>query len=162
MGGHGLLRLSSWLSFAKHLSLLFSIIFTRLFPYLPIMTMIGWLVVSRIYVASAIFQLYCNLEAGETNLWNRSGKTRNQTPDLLLCYTTTAPFLTITADHENQWASHVQLGQNTQTVRFPSSSQGYYPRSTRCGGDIVTLLWFRPSIRGPCEHDRQALKWTYA
>ena len=40
----------------------------------------------------------------------------------------------------------------------------YYPRATRCGGDIVTLLWFRvcvcvrlsvrPSVRGPCEHDR--------
>ena len=41
-----------------------------------------------------------------------------------------------------------------------------YPRATRCGGDIVTLLWFRPSVcpcvrvcvvpsvRGPCEHDR--------
>ena len=28
----------------------------------------------------------------------------------------------------------------------------------RCGGDIVTLLWFRQSVvlsvRGPCEHDR--------
>ena len=23
----------------------------------------------------------------------------------------------------------------------------YYPRATRCGGDIVTLLWFRPSVR---------------
>ena len=21
-----------------------------------------------------------------------------------------------------------------------------YPRATRCGGDIVTLLWFRPSV----------------
>ena len=34
----------------------------------------------------------------------------------------------------------------------------FYPRATRCGGDIVTLLWFRPSVspsvRGPCEHDR--------
>ena len=39
----------------------------------------------------------------------------------------------------------------------------YYPRATRCGGDIVTLLWFRPcmcvSVRVsvtllPCEHDR--------
>ena len=33
-----------------------------------------------------------------------------------------------------------------------------YPRATRCGGDIVTLLWFRGSVRlsvhGPCEHDR--------
>ena len=37
-----------------------------------------------------------------------------------------------------------------------------YPRATRCGGDIVTLLWFRacvvpsirPSVQGPCEHDR--------
>ena len=39
-----------------------------------------------------------------------------------------------------------------------------YPRATRCGGDIVTLLWFRPSVRPsvcacvrhalPCEHDR--------
>ena len=33
-----------------------------------------------------------------------------------------------------------------------------YPRATRCGGNIVTLLWFRPSVvpsvRGPCEHDR--------
>ena len=38
----------------------------------------------------------------------------------------------------------------------------YYLSATRCGGDIVTLLWFRPSVRpsfrlsvrGPCEHDR--------
>ena len=38
----------------------------------------------------------------------------------------------------------------------------HYPRATRCGGDIVTLLWFhacvrlsvRPSVRRPCEHDR--------
>ena len=37
-----------------------------------------------------------------------------------------------------------------------------YPHATRCGGDFVTLLWFRPSVRpsvvpsvhGPCEHDR--------
>ena len=38
-----------------------------------------------------------------------------------------------------------------------------YPRATRCDGDIVTLLWFRPCVcvcvclcvrRGPCEHDR--------
>ena len=41
-----------------------------------------------------------------------------------------------------------------------------YPRATRCGGDIVTLPWFRPSVRvcvcawfrpsvqGSCEHDR--------
>ena len=37
-----------------------------------------------------------------------------------------------------------------------------YPRATRCGGDIVTLLWFRvcvracvrASVHGPCEHDR--------
>ena len=38
----------------------------------------------------------------------------------------------------------------------------YYPRATRCGGDIVTLLWFRVCVcvcvrasgHGPCEHDR--------
>ena len=39
----------------------------------------------------------------------------------------------------------------------------FYPRATRCGGDIVTLLWFRPSVCQcvrvsvtllPCEHDR--------
>ena len=40
----------------------------------------------------------------------------------------------------------------------------HYPRATRCGGDIVTLLWFRPSVSPsvrqcvrhalPCEHDR--------
>ena len=34
----------------------------------------------------------------------------------------------------------------------------FYPRATRCGRDIVTLLWFhpcvRPSVHGPCEHDR--------
>ena len=28
-------------------------------------------------------------------------------------------------------------------------SMGNYPRATRCGGDIVTLLWFRPWFR-PC------------
>ena len=26
-------------------------------------------------------------------------------------------------------------------------SYRYYPRATRCGGDIVMLLWFRPSVR---------------
>ena len=43
----------------------------------------------------------------------------------------------------------------------------YYPRATRCGGDIVTLLWFRVCVcvcvrasgHGPCEHDRD---WTIA
>ena len=38
----------------------------------------------------------------------------------------------------------------------------FYPRATLCGGNIVTLLWFRvcvrtcerPSVCGPCEHDR--------
>ena len=30
----------------------------------------------------------------------------------------------------------------------------FYPRATRCDGDIVTLLWFRASMRGSCEHDR--------
>ena len=33
-----------------------------------------------------------------------------------------------------------------------------YPRATRCGGDIVTLLWFCACVcasgHGPCEHDR--------
>ena len=36
-----------------------------------------------------------------------------------------------------------------------------YPRATRCGGDIVTLPWFRPYVCVcvsvtllPCEHDR--------
>ena len=38
----------------------------------------------------------------------------------------------------------------------------YYPRATRCGGDIVTLLWFRPSVcpcvtLWHCERDRN---WT--
>ena len=31
----------------------------------------------------------------------------------------------------------------------------FYPRATRCGGDIVTLLWFRPSVSvwfRPCEN----------
>ena len=47
----------------------------------------------------------------------------------------------------------------------------YYPRATRCGGEIVTLPWFsasvlpsvrpsaRPSVRGPFEHDRD---YTFA
>ena len=47
-------------------------------------------------------------------------------------------------------------------VKFFSITYNYYPRATRCGGDIVTLLWFRPSVcasvrpsvHGPCEHDR--------
>ena len=30
----------------------------------------------------------------------------------------------------------------------------FYPRATRCGGDLVTLLWFRASVREPCENDR--------
>ena len=31
--------------------------------------------------------------------------------------------------------------------RLPSSPLNlYYPRATRCGGDIVTLLWFRASV----------------
>ena len=29
-----------------------------------------------------------------------------------------------------------------------------HPRTTHCSGDIVTLLWFRAFVRGPCEHDR--------
>ena len=47
-------------------------------------------------------------------------------------------------------------------IRVGRSENLFYPRSTHCGGDIVTLLWFRvcvhacvrPSVRGPCEHDR--------
>ena len=48
----------------------------------------------------------------------------------------------------------------------------FYPRATRCGGDIVTLLWFRPCVRVcvcvcvhvsvtllPCERNRN---WTVA
>ena len=36
------------------------------------------------------------------------------------------------------------------TVATPTHlPQSFYPRATRCGGDIVTLLWFRPSVR-PC------------
>ena len=35
-----------------------------------------------------------------------------------------------------------------------------YPRWTRCGWDIATLLWFRvsvrASVRGPCERDRNS------
>ena len=31
--------------------------------------------------------------------------------------------------------------------RFLCSKELYYPRATRCGGDIVTLLWFRPCVR---------------
>ena len=47
-----------------------------------------------------------------------------------------------------------------------ASLAGYYPRATRCGGDIVTLLWFRPCVRvsvrvsvtlRPCEQDTN---WT--
>ena len=26
----------------------------------------------------------------------------------------------------------------------------FYPRATRCDGDIVTLLWFRVSVVRPC------------
>ena len=29
-----------------------------------------------------------------------------------------------------------------------------YTCATHCSGDIVPLLWFRPSVHGPCEHDR--------
>ena len=47
-----------------------------------------------------------------------------------------------------------------------NTATNYYPRATRCDGDIVTLLLFRlsvrpsvvpsvrPSVRGPYEHDR--------
>ena len=41
-----------------------------------------------------------------------------------------------------------------------------YPRATRCGGDIVTLLWFRPSVCAcvhvsMCQCVRHALAlWT--
>ena len=27
------------------------------------------------------------------------------------------------------------------------TANNFYPRATRCGGDIVTLLWFRASVR---------------
>ena len=42
------------------------------------------------------------------------------------------------------------------------SSLLFYPCATRCEGDIVTLLWFRPSVcpcvtLWPCERDRN---WT--
>ena len=48
------------------------------------------------------------------------------------------------------------------SVIYLLSVRGYYPRAMRCGGDIVTLLWFRPCVRpsfrpsmhGPCEHHR--------
>ena len=46
---------------------------------------VGWLVVFRIYVALAIFQLYIVTWKQEiTNFWNRSGETVNRTPDLFL------------------------------------------------------------------------------
>ena len=45
--------------------------------------MVG-LVVTKIYVALAIFLSYYDLEAGGIQLWNRNVETRNRTPDLLL------------------------------------------------------------------------------
>ena len=47
-------------------------------------------------------------------------------------------------------------------IRITYVAIANYPRPTRCGGDIVTLLWFRPSVHpsmvpsvhGPCENDR--------
>ena len=44
----------------------------------------SWLVLLRIYVASVIFQTYCDLKQERTNLWNRSVETGNRTLDLLL------------------------------------------------------------------------------
>ena len=57
--------------------------------------------------------------------------------------------------HSKIWLATRVLGVTV----FPLS---FYPRATRCGGDIVTLLWFRASVRAwfrpsvgrPCEHDR--------
>ena len=37
---------------------------------------------------------------------------------------------------------------------FIFKSSACYSRATRCVGDIVTLLWFRAFVHGPCEHDR--------
>ena len=62
-------------------------------------------------------------------------------------------FLVVTHSYVSQ-ATHAFLGMLPLCF--------YYPRAMRCGGDIVTLLWFRPSlrgsvrpsVRGPCEHDR--------
>ena len=33
-----------------------------------------------------------------------------------------------------------------EAENLPNKSVNY-PRATRCGGDIVTLLWFRPCVR---------------
>ena len=51
------------------------------------------------------------------------------------------------------------LVKQLEVLKNLYTSQNYnYPRATRCGGDIVTLLWFCAcvcaSVRGPCEHDR--------
>ena len=78
----------------------------------------------------------------------------------------------------NFWGIYAPFGTfNTETTQFSAffSSMLWhielifliwlcYPRATRCGGDNVTLLWFRPSVCPsvcacvrqalPCEHDR--------
>ena len=38
-------------------------------------------------------------------------------------------------------------GQMCPILWGSSSRRSCYPRATRCGGDIVTLLWFRPCAR---------------
>ena len=66
--------------------------------------------------------------------------------------------------------SFSRLAQNFVTLTLTSRFSEHtliltlacYPRATRCGGDIVTLLWLRPSVcpcvtLWPCERDRN---WT--
>ena len=50
---------------------------------------------------------------------------------------TSGEWLTIT---ELVWGKYCQASDPALILTF------YYPRATRCGGDIVTLLWFRACV----------------
>ena len=59
--------------------------------------LVGWLVVLRIYIALAIFQLYSDLEAGDNQSLKSSGQDRESNPGPLApkakSLTTTPPLL---------------------------------------------------------------------
>ena len=80
---------------------------------------------------------------------------------LLSWRNTFIPFNTDTSNEEAGWWTELTntcKGQLRILSHRALSLCIFLSRATRCGGDIVTLLWFRqsvvPSVRGPCEHHK--------